>query len=356
MTGVRQSVLVGKESSYGSGTVDSKGWFHLPPNFFVQATPTISTKELFSEGSKFFDTVDYGQFSGSFEISFAMDYEHLALLEMVFDTVTTVSSGGKYVHTFSTKNNAMVDSFVIKGAIMNRMTPNGGQDERFILKGCVGKSIRFSRSSGASRTTVTISGFYQDEEVMLGAYEPYFEEYDGHLVEFSCLFAGNVTSEDYVANVESITMGLDIATNPTYTVCRATPIGYCGGTNDIQLGMTTYANDFLRYRAKVYGGGTDVKPDANGVYRFKCKGKTPLPKMTVATFTECRDEGETFEAAFARSDRTVEFILDDVVMNSFTRQKGDGSRLIDQMSSSKCRKLTLRITNGQEDLGTGRSE
>ena len=90
MTGVRQSVIVGEETDYGSG--DAQKWFSLPPNFFLQATPTISTTELYSTGSKFFDTVDYGQFSGSWEISFAMDYEHLGLYSMVFDTHTSEST------------------------------------------------------------------------------------------------------------------------------------------------------------------------------------------------------------------------------------------------------------------------
>lgn len=351
MTGVRQSIRVGKETSFGSGTL-SGSWFGLPPNFFLQATPTVSTTELYSDGSKFFDTVDYGQFSGSWEMSFAMDYEHLALYQMLFDSVDTASDGkGGYVHTFSVTNNRYVPSFVIEGVILNHITSNGGKDERFLLKGCVAKSIRFSRSSGAARTTVTISGFYMDEEVTLNANDTsMFEEYDGRLVEFSCLFKGDVTDADYMANVESITIGLDIGTNPNYSVCRGTSVGYYAGKCDIQLGMTAYANDFERYREHVMGGGEKTTRVSGSTYRFMCKQKRPLSRMTVASFTECRDEGDTFEKAFSDSDMTVEFILDDVVMNSFTRQKGDGSRLIDQMSSSKCRKLTLRIVNDREAL------
>ncbi len=357
MTGVRQSVIVGEETDYGSGKASK--WFSLPPNFFLQATPTISTTELYSTGSKFFDTVDYGQFSGSWEMSFAMDYEHLGLYSMVFDSVDTSNAkdsagkdiAGRYKHTFTVTNGGKVPSFVIKGVILNHMTANGGSDERFILKGCVAKSIRFSRSSGAARTTVTISGFYQDEEVDLSTYSPYYEEYDGNLVEFSCLFKGDVTEANYMANVESITVGLDIGTSPNYTVCRSTPVGYYSGKADIQLGMTAYANDFMRYRALVMGGGTKTTNVDGSTYKFMCKGKHPMPKMTVSSFTECRTDELEFDDALAKSDRSVAFILEDVIMNSFTRQKGDGSRLIDQMSSSKCRTLTLEITNGIEDLG-----
>lgn len=351
MTGVRQSIRVGKESSFGSGELEGS-WFGLPPNFYLQATPSVSTTELYSDGSKFFDTVDYGQFSGSWEMSFAMDYEHLALYQMVFDTVSTVSKGsGSYEHTFSLTNNKYVPSFVIEGVILNHITVGGGKDERFLLKGCVAKSIRFSRSSGASRTTVAISGFYMDEEVTLSASDTsMFKEYEGGLVEFSCLFQGAVSDAAYMANVESITVGLDIGTSPNYTVCRGTSVGFNSGKSDIQLGMTAYANDFERYRALVMGGGQRTTRVDGSTYRFMCKQKRPMSRMTVASFTECRDEGESFETAFAESDRTVEFILDDVVMNSFTRQKGDGGRLIDQMSSSKCRKLTLRIVNDREVL------
>ncbi len=360
MTGVRQSVIVGKESDYGSGELETGGkWFGLPPNFFLQATPTISTTELYSTGSKFFDTVDYGQFSGSWEMSFAMDYEHLGLYSMVFDkherNDVYDSKGNKieglHKHVFTVTNGGKVPSFVIKGRILNHMTANGGDDEQFTLKGCVAKSIRFSRSSGAARTTVTISGFYQDEEVTLGKCDPYFEEYDGRLVEFSCLFKGDVCETNYMANVESITVGLDIGTSANYTVCRSTPVGYYSGKADIQLGMTAYANDFKRYRALVMGGGTETTNVSGSTYKFMCKKKTPMPKMTVSSFTECRTDDLKFEDALLKSDRSVAFILEDVIMNSFTRQKGDGSRLIDQMSSSKCRKLTLEIVNDDTDLG-----
>lgn len=356
MTGVRQSVLVGKETSFGSGKVNSEGWFHLPPNFFVQATASISTTELYSTGSKFFDAVDYGQFSGSWEMSFAMDYEHLALLGMAFDTVTTESmNDGRWKHTFSNRNNAIVGSFVIQGIILNGMTFNGGKDERFTLKGCVAKSIRFSRSSGASRMSVTVSGFYQDEEVYLAdGMNSYYEDYDGRLMEFACLFKGDATDANYMANVESITVGLDIGTAGNSTTCRRTIVGYYGGKNDVQLGMTAYANDFERYRAMVMGGGTKTTRIESNTYRFMCKGMLPMPRMTVAMFTECRDEGDRFEDVISKG-WSASFILDDVVMNSFTRQKGDGGRLIDQMSSSKCRKLTIVIVNDREDLGTGRS-
>ena len=352
MTGVRQSVRVGKESSFGSGSVDSDGWFALPPNFFLQATPTISTTELYSEGSKFFDTVDYGQFSGSWEMSFAMDYEHLALYQMIFDTVeVNTLADGKYEHVFSISNDARVGSFVIQGVVLNKITSNGGKDERFTLKGCVAKSIRLSRSSGASRMTVTMSGFYVDEETELGTFSSLYQDYEGQLIEFSCMFWGDAVEADYVANVESITMGLDIGAAPNYTVCRSMPVGFYSGKCDIQLGMTTYANDFERYRIRVLGGGKPTANVSSNKYRFMCKRKAPVPKVTVAAFTECRDKYGTFEDAIAESGNTATFIMEDVILNSFTRQKGDGSRLIDQMSSSKCRKLTITIVNGSADLG-----
>ncbi len=364
MTGVRQSVRVGKESRFGSGAVDSDGWFALPPNFFLQATPTISTTELYSEGSKFFDTVDYGQFSGSWEISFAMDYEHLGLYSMIFDKVEHITPAedstlddGKYKHVFSISNNARVGSFVIQGVVLNDITSNGGRNERFTLKGCVAKSIRLSRSSGASRMTVTMSGFYVDEETELGTFGSLYQDYEGQLIEFSCMFWGEAEEANYVANVESLTMGLDIGAAPNYTVCRSMPVGFYSGKCDIQLGMTTYANDFERYRARVLGGGkvstntTENKDKVITNYKFMCKRKAPAPEVTIAAFTECRDNYETFDKAIVASDNTATFKMEDVILNSFTRQKGDGSRLIDQMSSSKCRKLTMTIVNGSADLG-----
>lgn len=348
MTGVRYSIAIAKES--GIGTEAETGWVTLPPGSFMSSTHNVSTNAIFGAGSKFFNTQSYGRVSLSWEYSFVLDYDNLAPLLMIFDTYDFESGGnGKAnTHTLSFSNNKRPSTFTIRRKYLNRITAAPGQtlhDETYVMTGCVAKSLRISWSNSSSQATVTISGFalkdYIDTTELT---DTDFKEYDGHLAEFACLFIG----DNYVANVESLTIGIDLSTAAVYTTCTPFPVNYYAGTISNQFGFTCYSNDPLRYKALVYTGGKDVsnaKVDSSAKYAPMCKNKAPIPQMQVKIFDTCRKDGETVAAAVGRATKSIVFDISDCIVKSATWQKGDGGRLLDQMSSAECKKIGMTIVN-----------
>ena len=84
MTGIRYSVAIAEESTFGEGAGSNK-FYTLSAGAYMSATANISTETVFSPGSKFFDTAIYGRLSGSFEIDFVLSYEYLGLFKLVFE-------------------------------------------------------------------------------------------------------------------------------------------------------------------------------------------------------------------------------------------------------------------------------
>ncbi len=349
MTAIRYSIRIGKESSYGSG-VPADGWYDLPPGTKMSATHNVSTETVYTAGSKFFDTAVYGATSDSWELSFDMDYEHIWPFEMIFEkhTVTGPDANGMYTHTFEKENGTWIQPFVIERTTVNDITGGShGSNERTTFSGCVAKSIRISRSSGSSsKATVTISGAAKKPKTELGNFSTTFKEYSGHLVEFACMFYG----DEYVANVESMTIGIDTGANVRRSTCTPFPVGYYEDKTSFQFGMTTYANDPKRYMLRVYTGGQDPEKSAlsTNVYGPMCKNKVPCPRISMKSFDTCCTTGattqEAIEDAIDRAKYSATFEIQDCVLKSTTWQKGDG-RLLDQMSSAECKKITLTIVN-----------
>lgn len=360
MTAIRYSIRIGKESSYGSGT-PKDGWYNLPPGTKMSATHNVSTETVYSAGSKFFDTAVYGATSDSWELSFDMDYEHIWPFEMIFENHDRVKlkddkdkETGFVKHTFSKSNGTWIQPFVIERTTLNNITGGScGLNERTTFSGCVAKSIRISRSSGSSsKATVTISGAAKKPKTELGTFSSQYKDYTGHLVEFACMFYG----DEYVANVESMTIGIDTGANVRRSTCTPFPVGYYEDKTSFQFGMTTYANDPKRYMLRVYTGGQDPEKSKTGtstnVYGPLCKNKVPCPKISMKSFDTCCTTAETTQAAIDdaidRANYSATFDIEDCVLKSTTWQKGDG-RLLDQMSSAECKKITLTIVNKEWD-------
>ncbi len=353
MTAIRYSIRIGKEASYGSGTPED-GWYDLPPGTKMSATHNVSTETVYSAGSKFFDTAVYGATNDSWELSFDMDYEHIWPFEMVFEkhSRSGPNEKGMYTHTFEKENGTWIQSFVIERTTINDITGGShGQDEQTTFSGCVAKSIRISRSSGSSsKATVTISGAAKKPTTKLGDFKSQYKDYTGHLVEFACMFYG----DEYVANVESMTIGIDTGANVRRSTCTPFPVGYYEDKTSFQFGMTAYANDPKRYMLRVYAGGQDPEESALGtnVYGPMCKNKVPCPKISMKSFDTCCTTGTTTQTAIdnaiALAKYSATFDIEDCVLKSTTWQKGDG-RLLDQMSSAECKKIKLTIVTSVKD-------
>lgn len=347
MTGVRQSFVFCREADgFDTGKSEEDKWVAPPPGSFFSSTHTRSVTKVYTEGSKFPDTFAYGQLSGSWEWTFLMDYDYLEPLLLAFEGEgggEDVSSG---VFEFTKANNRRVPSFCVRGKILNRITDgaweSGLKDETYILTGCVVKTIRFSKSAGASQVQVSMSGFYANEHMDLGNLDSTdYVEYEGHLVEFQCMFAG----DEYVANTESLSVGVENTASAIYTTCTPIASNFAEGQASLTFGTMCYSNDPTHYKTRMYSGGRDK----TALYPNH-KNLGPIPLVTLKSYNAEQvsyDENGgctvDFDAAWKKATRTAEFRLTGVAIKGLTRQKGDGSKLQDQINSTDILKIVLAV-------------
>lgn len=345
MSSIRMSCIWAFEDEFGKGRGSGEEWRAPPPGSYISSSHSRNVNKITAEGTKIFETYSFGTVSGSFEWSFVLDYDYLDPLLLVYEDYSY--SGG--VHSFSKKNNMRVPSFCIRRKILNRMAGGpDGSDEIVELKGCVAKSISFSMSAGSSQVSVTISGVYTDEKMYCGDLATTdYQEYEGDLVEFACLFVGEAECGNYVANTDSLSLSFDNSVSIVYSTC--TPFGaeYSEGQTSYTFGTSCYSNNPANYKRRVYSGGyrnTDLHPQS--------KNLAPIPLLTVASYSLAMKDGygDTVEEAIEASDKTAIFSIYDCVIKSLTWQKGDGSKLQDQISSTDCRYINLKVKNGQGDL------
>ena len=357
MTGIRYAVSVAEESTFG---VKGTDYFVLPPGAYMSATYNVATETVYAPGSKLFEDVVYGRVSGSFEISCNLSYEHLGIFRFLFEDYkpeAILGEDGKtptglYRHTFRKANNKRIGSFTIRRRTLNKITSvDAGDDETTYFLGCVLKSCRISQASGSGKMTATFSGYFSDTNTVLGELKTNgYKEFEGQNVEWSCMFIG----DKYVANVESLTLSIDNGSGMQYTTCKSTSVNYYESTSAFQFGMTCYSNNFERYKALVYSGGQDPSVVKNGnVYKNMCKNKHPIPQLSMRSFNTCHEDTDAdLSATIDRATKSLTFNIEKCVVKSATWQKGDGSRMLDQMSSAECRKIEMVVVNNIPSYST----
>ena len=355
MSGIRQGFCFCRERTFRGGKDEEDFWIAPPPGSFLSTTHNRTTNKLYTTGSKFYDTVAYGQVSGSWEWTFVFDYEYIEPFLLALESAECTSYEDKAYadYTLTKSNNIRLPSFCIRRKILNDMTGRGGQDEETILYGCVVKALRFSKTSGGSQINVTMTGFYAYEETVLGdLVSTDYMSYTGSLVEFSCMFISSIANSNYVAHTESLTIGVENSAGAVTPVCTPFASTYYEGQTSITFGTTCYSNDPERYKMRVYGGGeraTGETIENNGrtLYRPRSKGMKPIDKVLLASYNGTADGfDDDVATVYGKSDRRICVILDDVVIKSLTWQKGDGSKLQDQINSTECRTFTLEIRSG----------
>lgn len=308
-----------------------------------------------TEGSKFWDDIAYGSFSGTFEWTFYMDTEYIEPFYLAFEGYSCSSSGGQYVHTFQKQNNARIRSFCIRGKLLNRMA--GGpsdSDEVTELLGCIVTSVKFSMSAGESATSVTFSGSFADMRSYYGNLSTTdYQEYDGYLTEYSCLFIGNSISDDtYVSMIDSITISVDNNAEMLYTTCSPFAANYYEGVSNFTLSLTGYSNDPARFKRRFYSGGYTNTPTMP-----MTKGLQPCDDMYIASYDLSVRDGDADDIgeAVTNSDRYVIYHIEECVYRIAQWQKGDGSKLQDSISSAECRKVGLEIKSSIPSIATTNS-
>lgn len=356
MTGIRKSFVTGMESNFKGGTTD---WICPPPGSFISCGHSRTTSRINSTGCKTFDAVGYGQMSGSWEWDYTFSYDYLEPLLYVFenyDAEPILGADGKtptglYKHTFSKVNVGRVPSFSIREKVLNRMAGGpDGSDETVERYGAVVKSFRMNKQSSEGPISMSQSGFYCDEKMTKGNLTSTdYKPFNGDLAEFMCMFIGDTASSDTcVAMTETLNISVENNAAAIPIVCTPFAGGYSEGLTQIGFSTTAYSNDPARYKQRVYSGGfsnTQLRPMAKGMH--------PIKRMILMSYNGSvrSANGELdIDASIKASTRSISFIIDDCVIKSLTWQKGNGSKLQDQISSAECRNLTIEVVNDQKKI------
>lgn len=353
-----------------------------PPNSFFTYTSSRNVSILYSQGTKFWDTALYGQFSGSWSWSFILDYEYPEPLLLSFEKVTysdyvTIGDGNDAVSVptkmkLEKSVGSRVKSFCARVRTIN--TPAGGsKNDTVLLKGCVVRDISFSRAGAGAQVQVQMSGFYADEEMVCDAIvEPTtdFQTHNGDPVEYACLFVGS----DEVGYTEQISVSINNGATPGYVTCTGFPQYFNETASSFRFGTTAYSNEPERYKTKVYSGGKD-----NTHRKPMGKDLAPLNEMSIKCYTysnhnEASDANAPgYDVPIAanpsanppvsavsgmdNSAKSITFTMEKVVIKSYTSEKGDGQKLMDTISSVEVSNLYLTVVNhanpGVIDLCTG---
>lgn len=366
MTEIRKSIVFKKiGSDFGSTDAITKadettGWSVFPPGTHFSFTASRQAEGIYGTGNKFREAVSYGAFSGSWNLSFILDYNHLEPLEMIFEKVTSnvpdaSSTETSATFTFEKANTSRVGHYAFRIKQMNEIAGGpSGSDEVVTLYGCVAKQISISRTAQSSQASVEMNGTFANMRTQLGKlastdYKEYAD--DTEITQYSCMFMDSFGDSNYVADVDSHTVTVENAVNFVYNTCKAFATGYFEGRTTIQWNAQTYSNDPQnKFRLRVNSGGVDSTH-----LRPMCKGLKPMSKTIFTTYsgTTCSDDksneyGEGIVEAHDKSKYSMDIELTKSVVKSITYPKGESGKMSDALSSVDCAgiKITVKRPKG----------
>lgn len=359
MTSIRNSMVFSLEDDFGKGKGNGYAWIAPPPGSYFDHTNSRNVSRIQSTGTKIWDTLAYGKLEGTWNWNFILDYNYLEPLFLVFEkyrpsegTPTTIGSTTSYTYTFSKTDSERIPSFCVRRVILNRMagglrSSDGGLDEIVYLKGCVCESITFSRAAGQSQMTVSMNGFYAHEVMEKGQLSKTDHViYSGNLMEYTCLFINGTSEDDYVANTESLSLGISNSAEAIFNVCTPFAKEYCEGISKYTFSTTAYSNDPSHYQQRVYSGGYD-----NTALQPKAKGMKPIPKMYILGYNQ--EMGETYitqRAAYDASPQRMMITITECAIKSLQWRSGDSEKLQDVISSTDCQQIEFTFASPADDF------
>lgn len=357
MTSVRMSHVFALEETFKGGLPEGGKWIAPPPGSYFTSTSGRQSTSIYTTGSKKWETTAYGGFSGTWEWTFMLDYNYLEPFMMVFDKINDITPGDTGfdsakdgVFTFTKESTGRAQSFCVQRKILNRIA-GGSDDETTILKGCVVQTVSFARSATTSQYQVTMSGQYADEEIILGDLaKTDYKEYDGSLVEYSCVLINDldnpaIETSSYVANTDSVSVSITNNISLVYNTCTPFPTQYYEDTCQFKINTSCYSVNPKVYKTRVYSGGF-----SNEKIKPMSKGLKPMRKMYIASYTSEYDGDGTIPTVIRTSGKYLIFDIDKVVIDSMKWPNGDGSKLVDALSSTNCRSISMIVKNGNEKL------
>jgi len=324
MTGIRTSAVFKYEKKFGEED-PTKSWMRLPAKTNIAFNPTNNAQELRSVGSKFFETIAPGMFTGSFTINTTVDYSYIQILPAVFEDYSY--SPTTKTHTFKKADGKMPKSISMRYKQLNRVV-GGDADETTKLVGMVINTAKFSQDASAgSPMQLTLSGVYawQDsDDSPLPATD--FIPFSGDVTQFACL---QVPPGEDVANVEKLDFQIANSMAIVPNICSRMGHAYYEGPTKVTGSFTVYGNR-REWWHRFYSGGFDKNTNSP-----MAKGLRPIPEMAIVSNYS--------------GDLGTDFRIYDSFINTLNKSANDGQKMVDA-PSFMARNVQLSIKNNVPSL------
>jgi hypothetical protein len=362
MTEIRKSLVYQKETAFGEfKDGDTTGWVHPPIGYHFSFTVARQAEGIYGTGDKFREAVAYGPLSGSWNLSFVLDYDHLEPFDMIFENCEDVTETNDKNETktigfkFTRKNSTRVNSYRFRIKQMNHTAGGGESDDEIItLVGCVAKQMSVSRSASSGHATVEMNGTFSNMKTETGRLDSTDVDDSGNggtITEYSCMFLGDISSSNYVADVDAHSFTIENNIGLVYSTCKAFASTFYEGRTAVQWNAQTYSNGPTgKFRFLPNSGGYDRTHK-----QPMCKGLKPAPTVTFTTFNGAMCKNDTaksttadpsIENAHDDSEKYMDFVFTDSVIKSMTYPKGEGSKMSDSLSSVDCKGVTITVKGG----------
>ena len=335
MTGRRASVTWKLEKS---PTVEGEGGFeYLAPSVDFTYTANNNVKYTYTLGSKFYDLVTAGRFTGSWSCNVTLDYNHFKWLLLAFEgyEYTPIEDSTSGTHRFYKSNTGKLRTATFCIKKLNRIV-GGTKDQTIYLRGCVVNNIKLNyETSSNSSVRCTMSGIYMQEQTRLDdlADTDFSEVLTPSVipVEWGCLQIVEDNTATPSANNERTSMSISqqVSTLPTCG-SRFDSDFYEGQVSKITTEMSVYSRDPELAYLRVYTGGEKITTE-NSPYSPRQKGIKPLPQMKIVS-------------TYDDTTYKCEVIMSSVIFESMSLSLNAGSQIVDRPTLS-CRNAEIQIVS-----------
>ena len=384
MTAIRKSYLIAIEDGFGTGIAKDGKWWPVPQGFYFAWNSNTQATSLYGTGAKIRQNSIYGQFQGSWNASWVMDFNHLEFLSILFDTYdndepiplenpdpTTAPYAanfetdidGCYEHVFRKLNSRRQISYVIKERVLNIIA--GGQyDEENLIKGVLARNINQARSTQGSQMALEMTGVFADKwtELYSTKLDSFYTPLNDPLTQYSCMYMGTDPTpedEDAIEQVDSHSISIETNVSLVYSTCSPIATDFYEDRSTFAWNASAYMNNPTKKFKLLSNSGGTLEPHTlyvtqDGKHAKQPMGKNlaPLEYVNFITYDESyrdaySDRYDSIVGAYLASQHVVWIQARNSTVKTSSTPKGDGSKLQDTLSSVECDEIIIRVRNNK---------
>lgn len=287
-----------------------------------------------------------------------------------------------YKHTFKKSDIKRVPTMCFRRLQLNHQVGGKHGDEIMEIYGAVCTEWAISSAAGESQIQVNMSGFaYRPIKKLVPFLDTTeYNAYNGEHVMFACLFGSWTAGKDtYISDVQTLRANIKNNVSRILSTCGPVITNYQEGKTEYDLTLNIYSKDAL-FRDRLFTGGRNpeswmpnydtvtvyedtygqVVDQNNGVsskgpYGYLrtplCKNLAPMPQASIVSYDTCRDieAGQDLGTTIDEADFKFSLMVDQIVFKQMSMERGDSSKLMDNLTSAECRDMWIEVLSDVED-------